>query len=330
MQPERYILGIDGGGTRTTALLATARGVFCGEATGKSINYNSVGMQTARENMADILHSLKAKTGITLYNAVCVGSSALFFDPPEEEYRQFTQGLFTADHVFMAGDIQIALESMLHPPCVLAISGTGSMAAAWGEDGGIRYVGGWGYLLGDEGSAYCIAMEGIKAAILAFDGLGPETKLQNAVLAFFDIPDMRRLVEVFYNPVIPRSRVSAFAQEVSACADSGDGVAQEVIKNNAAKLAHSAAVLLEGFKNKSDVPVAVSGGVFQNNRLFFDSFKERIAGRFPGTVVQPLIYPPQVGALLYCLKHTGRAVTPDFLENIRGSYLSKPEGEKYG
>lgn len=331
MHTENFILGIDGGGTRTTALVATIDGHLYGESIGDSINYNSIGMQNARTNMVNVLRKLKKSTGIAHFKAVCIGSSAIFFTPTETEYKEFTNGLFNSDMVFMLGDIRIAIESMLTPPpCALAISGTGSMVAAWGEDQSIQHVGGWGYLLGDEGSAYRIALDGIKAAINFYDGMGNETTLTNEVLSYFEIQDMRCLVEKVYNSATTRSQMSAFATTVAKCAKAGDRAAFDIIVNNAHKLADCTITLLKKYDNAASIPLAVSGGVFMNNRLFYDSFVAKVRGDINGVKISQLDYPPQVGALIYCLKRMDIPITQEFLINIRNNYQAVKQGEVYG
>jgi len=208
------------------------------------------------------------------------------------------------------------MESLLEDgPCALAISGTGSMCAVRDNDSELRHTGGWGYILGDEGSAYHIAITGIQAAIAAYDGVGPETALKKMVEAHYGIADMRDLVNLFYDPPIQREQVSLFAQDVATCAEAGDGVAKEVLSRSAKHLAKTMLVLLLPFTGQ-ELPMGISGGVFENNAPFRAAFEEEVKSQFNTVRISKLNYPPHIGALFICSKKLGLPVDGAFLENI--------------
>ena len=100
-------------------------------------------------------------------------------------------------------------------PAVLTISGTGAMSAAEDADGNIFTAGGWGRLTGDEGSGYYIALESIRAALHAADGLAPETLLLPAVLCYFGVSEPRDLINVFYGENCPD--IAGFAEKAAVC-----------------------------------------------------------------------------------------------------------------
>lgn len=311
-----YIMGIDGGGTRTSAIVAGVDGRVVCHLSGQSINYNSVGMEAARGNMKQLVHKIRENHGIYRFAAVCIGTSALFQGADDEEKHAFTNEIFHTERVILKSDICVALESLLTDgACALAISGTGSMCAVRDDSGNIRHTGGWGYILGDEGSAYHIAISGIKAAIAAYDGTGPATSLQNTVMQHFKIRDMQELVTCFYNPVIAREEVSLFATQVAACAESGDTVALDTVRRSAGLLAKSMLVLLHPYDGRK-LPVGISGGVFENNVPFRHTFAEEINNGFPTALITRLAYPPQVGALFCCMRDLGLSLDDTFLKNV--------------
>jgi len=314
---------MDGGGTRTTAIVTGIDGspVCC--MTGRSTNYNSVGMETAREILSRIMKAINDDHGIDSFSAVCIGTSALFREADADEQRALTETLFRSKHIVLLSDVNIALESMLEDgPCALAISGTGSICALRDEAGELRHTGGWGYILGDEGSAYHIAMCGIKAAIAAYDGVGPETTLQKMVEVHFGVNDMLELIDRVYDPPIAREQVSLFAKDVAACADAGDIVAREILLGSALHLAKAMLVLLRPFYGR-EVPLGISGGVFDNNELFRKTFEEEVKKQSHTTRITRLTYPPHVGALFYCRKILGLPIDESFLKNIGDAHLSE-------
>ena len=249
-----YYLGVDGGGTKTTALVCDAAGRDVIAVTGDSINYRSEGMTAARAHLRDILSEIERQTGIDGFRGACIGSSALFGPATEEETRVFTEGLLRAERLHMDSDLFIALKACGTSNAIAAICGTGSMAAAFDGGGNVVTRGGFGYLFGDEGSGYAIAREAL----------------------FIAAKDVYAFTSLAYDPPLPRKRLASFAPCVTRCAEQGDPAAIEVLHRQADLFADTvrslAAVLPERPK------VFLYGGVFAHDPLFTARFKARIAG----------------------------------------------------
>jgi N-acetylglucosamine kinase-like BadF-type ATPase len=176
MEDMRYFLGIDGGGTKTTAVVSDSAGRILCCCEGDSINYYAIGLEKARENMKKVISSIAEECGIGYFDGAFVGMSALNCRADEKELRAFTSGVIDAAKTDMDSDLYVALEALLEKgECAVAISGTGSMAIARDKKGEISCIGGWGHILGDEGSGYCIALDAIRAAIRAYEGSEPQT-----------------------------------------------------------------------------------------------------------------------------------------------------------
>lgn len=287
-------LGIDGGGTKTTALV-------CGDdlreivtVTGGSINYRSEGMENARENLLEILAEIAAKTGIKRFRGAFIGSSALFGRASADELRDFTGGVVSADHIAMDSDLYIALKACGTDNALVAVCGTGSMAAAFGADGKVITRGGFGYLFGDEGSAYAIAREAMFRAARAAEATEPATLLTGALTAFYGVKDVYAFTDLAYDPPLDRKKTAAFAPEVTRCARQGDETAKAVLERQATLFAGTvrslSAVLPE--------PPAVFcyGGVFQHDEVFAAYFKEALGNACASC--GPLPTPPVFGAVL--------------------------------
>lgn len=167
MAKKRYFLGIDGGGSKTTAVVFDENGNFICRAVGESINYYSVGMGKARDAMTDIIGCLSEKH----FECAVIGMSALSERASKEETEHFCGGIIESNKIIMDSDLYVALEAMdENGECAVVISGTGSMAICRNNGGEINHAGGFGYILGDEGSGYSIGLSGIKSAIRAAEG----------------------------------------------------------------------------------------------------------------------------------------------------------------
>lgn len=303
----KYYLGIDGGGSKTTAVVFDENGFFVKKAIGESINYYSVGLETARKNINDIIVSLDFGN----YESVFIGMSALNERANSETTNRFASGIISSQKITMDSDLFVALEAMAtEGECAVIISGTGSMAIMRNADGLISHAGGWGYILGDEGSGYVIGLGGIKAAIRSVEG-GKKTELLSACLKHFGIKDIYELIDLYYDKGVERKTTAAFAKSVLELS-STDQVSAEIIEAQATDLAETAKALIKNPECKT----GLWGGVFQNSELFRQKFTEKSG--FTKASLLPLT--PEQGAILAAMKESGIKITEEIINNIKKSY----------
>ena len=311
-------LGIDGGGSRTTAALFDRDGTFLREACAGSINFYSNPLSDVRDNLASLIRDVCRGTGILSFQSVFIGSSALSGRADADTIRRLTDGILRADVIGMDSDLFIALEAACRDGvCAAAICGTGSMAVARDTDGRILHKGGYGYLLGDEGSGYAIALEAVRCALRSADGSGENTTLEDAVRRFFRSPDADALIVRFYDPPIRRQDVAAFLPEVNRCAQSGDACAIRILESQADDFARTVRALLQTLPD--DCPLGLWGGVF----LHVPRFTARFRQAFDGRDVFLLPYPPQLGAVFAAWKQFGITPTAQMLARVRETYAKR-------
>ena len=296
-----YYLGVDGGGTKTTALVCDDALREIVTVTGGSVNYRSEGMARAKENLRAILSEIAERTGIDRFRSAFIGSSALFGRADEATLRAFSDGIVSADHIAMDSDLFIALTSCESDNALAAICGTGSMAAAFGPDGNVLTRGGFGYLFGDEGSAYAIAREALFHAARAAEGTEPPTLLTGALTAFFGVKDVYAFTDLAYDPPMERKRLASFAPSVTDCARQEDAAAQAVLKRQAELFAGTVRSLASALPQKP--AVFCCGGVFTHDEFFTACFREALDGACVSCA--PLPQPPVYGAVLAAQKIAG-------------------------
>lgn len=265
-----YFLGIDGGGTKTTCLICDESLNEIYRTVGSSINFYSEGLDGARENMKEMLECIRKDTGISHFDGVCIGSSALFGRADEKTMHSFCDGVFSADSIIMDSDLFIALKATGESNSAVVIAGTGSMTAGFNEKGEIVTRGGYGYILGDEGSGYRIALDGIREAVRSLDGTGENTLLGEELLRFSGVKTKEELVEAFYSPEKDRKSLAAFSECVSRAAQKGDKTALFILKNQAELLSETLNSLLSEMPEKPYV--GLYGGVFQHSDIFRNHF----------------------------------------------------------
>lgn len=297
----KYYLGIDGGGTKTTAIVCDENATLVSRFVGESINYNSVGMETARKNLKATVDGVLPKD--VKLNAAFIGMSAISERADDEFTKKLCDGIIDCDKITMDSDVYIGLEAMqCDGAAAMVISGTGSMAVGRLPDGEIIHTGGWGYILGDEGSGYAMCIDALRAAICGYEGSAEKTLLTDAIKEHYKVDDMLGLIDIFYDPPMPRSEIAKLAHIVFRCAEN-DNVADTIIKNHAQLLANTVSALLSQMPDGT--PLGLWGGIFENYEKFRSYFSSKINERFPETKINVLEYAPEYGAVFAAIKTDG-------------------------
>ena len=287
-----YYLGIDGGGTKTVVAVSDENGNIVLKKTGKTINFYSVGMDTARQNLEALINDI----GIAQFDAAFIGCSALDCEADEKLTAKLCNGIINAEQIRMHSDVYIALKSVTDAKCpCVAICGTGSIAAGEDKDGNIHVTGGWGHILGDEGSAYSIALTALKSCCTLSDK-DEKTRLLDSANEFFGVDDFRKAIDIIYSPDMTKDRLARFASVVGKLADDGDETAQSVMIHESIRFAAPVHYLLQKVKN-CDI-LGLYGGVFQHNRIFRERFCELISNGHPDLTIKLIDTPPEETAAI--------------------------------
>lgn len=290
-----YYLGIDGGGTRTVAAVSDENGNILMKKTGRTINFYSVGMDNARQNLSEIINAIKTETGIEKFSGAFVGCSALDDEADAVLTQKLCGDIINAEKIKVHSDVYIALKSIgdAECPCV-AVCGTGSIAIAEDKHGAIQIAGGWGHVIGDEGSAYAIALHALKRCCRMNDR-GEMSPLLKSANNFFGVENFRNAIDVIYSPETSKDVIASFAAKVGKLASASDSDAFEIIITEAEDFADTVLSLLDKI-GSCDV-LGLYGGVFQNNEAFVKAFSEKIQMQYPVLKIRLLDIPPEESAL---------------------------------
>jgi N-acetylglucosamine kinase-like BadF-type ATPase len=187
-------------------------------------------------------------------------------------------------------------------PGIVVIAGTGSIAYGRNANLDAARSGGWGHIIGDEGSGYWIGREALSAVVRAVDGRGPVTRLADDVLAHFMIEDISGLPRIVYDRDLPRMSVAALGPIVQRASGLGDPVATGILERAAAELtlaAQSVASRLDMQDEAFDFVLA--GGVFQVVPRLVEALTRRLLAVAPRSRVQRLDREPAIGAVRLAL-----------------------------
>jgi N-acetylglucosamine kinase-like BadF-type ATPase len=268
---DDLVIGVDGGGSTTVALVATATEIIGRGEAGPS-NMQAVGVTRAFRAIEDAVSAAFAAAGrppATVRAAVLGLAGA---DRPQEQtlVRSWAERFGLAKQVDVVNDAQVLLAAGTPQGWGIAlVAGTGSIAFGRRPDGRTGRAGGWGYLLGDEGSAYALVMSALQEIAHAADGRGPPTLLTERFLAELGGERPMDLIPAVYRGGWDRTALASLAPIVLEAAEKGDSVAARIAAQGAHQLALTVAAAAMRLELPPDkLPLAMTGGTLLNSEHY--------------------------------------------------------------
>ena len=306
----RFFLGVDGGQSGTTAVIGDETGRVLGEGEAGPCNHAGAGEGRAKLERA-VLSSLQGActaaqldAGTIEFAAACFGMSG----GPDDK-QEILAGILRTRRLLVTTDAVTALAgATAHGQGIITIAGTGSIAFGRNAAGVTARAGGWGYIFGDEGGAFDLVRQALRASLRSEEGWGPPTSLRGTLLSATGMGSANQTMHLFYTDEWPRSRVATLARLVDAAALEGDAVALEIVNRAAMELALLAASVRGQLWNPGEpVDVAYIGGVFESLTV-----RERfrmLVEMEEGSRCGPPLHGPAEGALLEAYRTEG--IDPD-------------------
>src|SRR5258708_3696818 len=242
------VRGVDAGGARTACVLADERGVVVWEGRGGGANLHTAGELAVEKVLHEAMEAAIGDRAITPA-AICLGIAGVDRDDEAQTVRAIMRRIGYKSRVLVVNDALIGLVAGARDEPGIAINaGTGSIVYGRNANGEAARAGGWGHMIGDEGSGYWIGRESLAAVMRAADGRGPETGLTAEILSHFNVDEESRLPRIVYDREQPRVSVAALGPIVQRVAERGDAVATRILERAADELvlaARSVATRLE-------------------------------------------------------------------------------------
>jgi N-acetylglucosamine kinase-like BadF-type ATPase len=324
-----FFLGIDGGQSHTTALIADSRGRILGRGSAGPSNHTREpgGRERLIRAVTQSVSEALRQAGLLKNDArdFKFSSAHLAMTGETEDKVRIVRELLSADHLVVGHDAPGALAGALAGgEGVIVLAGTGSVAYGETRDGKIKRIGGHGYLFGDEGSAFVIAVNALSLALAHEDRQIPNN-MKAALLKHFRRDSLEAIAEDFYAGKISRDRLASFAASVGKLGDRfgrrGEGKDQmaRVILDDAAEALAGMAIAtvaeLGLHLNDNTARVSYGGGVFKSGRLR-QVFVDEVKMELPDAEIIPPRFGPDVGALLLAYRQAGKKITATLLESI--------------
>ena len=317
MQMKLY-LGVDGGQTTTDAVLADEKGtILAHSVAGPSDHTEEPGgperlERVARQIIADALRIANISSPPDpVFAAACFGMSG-----ETEIKHRILAGFVRSEHLSVVHDSVNALAgATAGKPGVIVIAGTGCVARGVDLQGRTVRVGGWGHLFGDEGSAYWIGREAVRAVAAQSDGFRPPTELTPVFFTRLGVSSASDLMAKYYAGEWSRDHLASLSLWVNEAAAAGDSVARCILRESGRQLAALARAVLSllapsavsGATTAQDsdkLLVSYTGGAFKSE-FVLASFRESLLGSVPHAIIRPPVFPPVLGSLILAYRSAG-------------------------
>lgn len=314
----RYVLGIDCGASSSKAAIVRQDGKVIGWGKGAPVRhlYTDKGVTRLKEALSAAINGAHreavASEGSFSLDAVCLGIAVATSQPGSLENEislRSVREVVESPCVFVVEDSDVALAGATGgSDGMLIYSGTGSVALGISRTGKRVKCGGWGYLLGDEGSGYSIGLAALQRICKVLDGRISSSGLKDVVMESLEVNDARSLIHLAYGKGLDRTKIASLTEIVAKAAVNNDELAKEILS----KAAHDLAQLcIDAIPLLDELPAQVyySGGVFRTGSILLDIFREDIRKHFPHINIRPAKYPPVIGAALLAFRKINVTLT---------------------
>ncbi len=275
------VVGVDGGGTGTRAVIMDEKQRVLGQGESGPSNPLRVGIAKAVSNVREAIDRACSEAAVhrdDISNATVGLAGVRRKDIHQCTLEKLNESLKEIRSIELLPDGEIALYGATDgEPGLVVIAGTGSICCGRNRGGKKTCAGGWGPIVGDEGGASWIARKALQGVAHAADGRGPATAVTNAALKYFRVENADDLSTAIYSPTMTNDRLAGFAREVVRAARAGDAVALEILEDAGRELAAAAIAVIKKLRmEKDEFRVACVGGVYGAGDLLLSAMQQQI------------------------------------------------------
>ncbi len=306
---EKYIIGIDGGGTGSKGITAGMEGQILRRFRGGATNYNGGDKAEIDANVDALLEEAMTGRKSGDCRAICIGSAGVG-NPDAVSFLKeaVTRKGFTCPVLITADSVTAHAGALNNQDGIVLIAGTGAICFGRKSSGEAMRTGGYGHLIDDEGSAYDIARRMLRAVVRAADGRGDETVLRELIFRQLQVNELGEMIAWLYRKDRSKKEIAYLAVLISKAVENGDAVAKQILAEAAGALVELTVPVIEFFDRKTTI--ALSGSVLKFNQTVKKTFSERICELYPegfgsteGIQIQEAKYEADYGAVLLAMNH---------------------------
>lgn len=298
---EPYVIGMDGGGTKTAVALLGLSGTELARYTAGPMNYNGVSADTVRESLRRVFREIGREHPLTGCVSLCAASAGAGNPQIRARLEQDIRGCGCASPLLVTGDEQAALAGAIaEPRGMILIAGTGSICCGRNERGEFCRSGGYGHLIDDVGSGYAIGRDILSAAVRAADGRDGPTVLTDLLHTQAGLGGTDEIVRFVYGAHTAKSDIASLARLLPEACRLGDAAALRIVEKSARDLAELP-VPVAAKLGLSDSKLALCGSVLQKDPFLGPAFRKRLQKALPGVTCAAPLRDAAAGAALMAL-----------------------------
>ncbi|MFP3950884.1 MAG: BadF/BadG/BcrA/BcrD ATPase family protein [Candidatus Bathyarchaeia archaeon] len=309
-----FVLGLDGGGTETRCIIVHSSGRVIARGVGGPSNPITEGMRGAVKSIIEAVDGATKVSSLDRFRASTLGVAGT----DRSSMRRQMAELLPEElgEISIVSDAESALAGATScRPGVIAISGTGSIAYGINSEGRRARAGGWGWIVGDEGSGYSIGREAIRASLKAIDGRGRETGLVDRICKELELGGIEEIIEWVYSERRPHE-IAALAPLVAEEASKGDEAGRKILRNAGSEMGEAVLAVTRRLNFEGRFNVAVNGGVFKMGGLFREAFMIRVRNGAPECLFISPRFKPDLGSALLALQRLGIEIDEVLLDRV--------------
>lgn len=312
----KYYIGIDGGGSKTEAIL-------CDEDGNVLKHTVSVGSNPIGSSVEDALSTVEK---LIMYSLKCVDKENIeYISIGVPGLKKNKEGLSILrnfkDRYIIDGDEMNAFYGALSGEFgVVLLSGTGSFAMGMNKDGKMFTSGGWGPVTGDEGSGYFMGVQALKAVMNEYDNMGDKTVLTEMIKSLMKINDINELKKVLYDGSFKTRDIASLSKLVKYGAEQNDKVCECIIGECAKKLFLLADAVIKKLDMENEsCDISLTGGIKNFGTLIIEPLREMIESRYLNIVYKDPVFSPIGGSIIWCFKEDHKKFSLENRENLKKS-----------
>jgi N-acetylglucosamine kinase-like BadF-type ATPase len=260
-----HFVAIDGGGTKTTAVIVDHAGNEIARTTTTTSNPSVIGLEPATTVLTSLVADILGAANVDAPAAGLWAGLSGFGRANDHAVLRARLSPFTAD-LKLTNDVELVLGAYPDMVGIAAIAGTGSIVAGRNRSGDFVRVGGWGHIFGDEGSGYFYGVEALRAVAAAIDGTGPDTDLARRILDEVGVADPFDLIPRIYG-AMDKAAIANLSRHTMDAAYHGDAVALSIVERGAALMATMITTAARRLGIAGHLPLALAGGVYLHNQI---------------------------------------------------------------
>jgi len=317
---EKYLLAVDGGGTKTVAVLSNLKGEIVKSSSSGPVNILENGEKLFRENILKSAGKLikdKVEICFSCFGLPAVGE----FENSETVLSNIIEDTIGVKPSLVVNDVVIGWAGgSLGKDSIHLVAGTGTIAYAKNGDKELR-VSGWGSLIGDEGSAYYIGLEGLREVTKQLDGRSNKTFLTELIMDGIKASKPHQLIEWVYSldEKVRRTEIAKLAVLVYKAAKQNDNKAMNILKKASCELFECIEAAVNNVEF-DEIVISYSGSVLEKNEIVRGSFENLVKERFGEVDIHQSILPPVLGGIVLGMEKLGIEITNEIVEKLKSTF----------